>query len=89
MTWISTLHQLQSRGCGICERRMMAIWSSSTAELEKSLSGKCPQPHQNVQVGPTAPATFAFASVPRSRKAARKKTKRTNSPKTLQGLVRE
>ncbi len=36
MTWISTLHQLQSRGCGICERRTMAPWSSSTAELEKS-----------------------------------------------------
>jgi len=30
---------------------------------------------------PTAPATFAFASVPRSRMAARKKTTRANSPK--------
>ncbi len=37
----------------------MAPWSSSAAELEKSLSSERPHPHQNVQVGPTALANFA------------------------------
>jgi hypothetical protein len=81
MTWIQTIHQLQSRAGGICERRTMAPLNSSTAELEKSLFSVRPHPQNNVRVGPTAPATFAFASVPRSRKAARKKTSRTKSPK--------
>jgi hypothetical protein len=42
----------------------------------------------NVPAGPPAPATFAFASVPRSRKAARKKTSRTKSPKTFSARIR-
>ena len=65
----------------------MTIWNSSTAELGKSLSWERPQPHQNVQVGPTVPATLAFASVPRSRKAARKKTSRTKIAERLPPLV--
>jgi hypothetical protein len=61
--------------------------SLPTAEPAKSLSSELSHPHQNVQVGPTAPATFASASVPRSRKAARKKTRRTKSPKTSSARI--
>ena len=66
----------------------MAPLNSSTAELEKSLFSVRPHPQNNVRVGPTAPATFGFASVPRSRKAAQKKTSRTKSPKIFSAHIR-
>ena len=61
----------------------MAPRSSSTAELEKSLPSERPHLHQNVQVGPTVPATFASRPARSSQKGHPNATSETGWRRTL------
>ncbi len=77
--WL-TVHNLFPRVTPVAEPGMWHLRKEDDGSMEfvhrrlgKSLPWERPQPHQNVQAGPTAPATFVFTSVARSPKATRKK----------------